>query len=223
MKKIDKNSIAKEERILKAAEDVFSRRGFESATVDEIITLADVGKGTVYKYFGNKEQLFYKLVYEKNQRFVKLLKQAVASRESFQDKLVAYYREMIHFYRANSAMWQIIFFEMSDAANGCQANFFDNDIEIVSRYGDTVSEETRERVKRYTMLLFEECNILIQLFQEAKEQGIIKSAYPDVSAKFFFFGVTMIIIRGDARFTSFADDEIAKEVVRFYLYGDAIK
>lgn len=46
----------KDKRILQAAEEVFSRHGYEKATLDEIIALADVGKGTVYKYFGNKEQ-----------------------------------------------------------------------------------------------------------------------------------------------------------------------
>ena len=39
---------------------------FRKLSVDEIIALADVGKGTVYKYYGNKEQLFYKLIQLKN-------------------------------------------------------------------------------------------------------------------------------------------------------------
>ena len=54
--------LPKEKRIEIAAEEIFSRFGYEKATLDGIIALADVGKGTVYKYFGNKEQLFYKLV-----------------------------------------------------------------------------------------------------------------------------------------------------------------
>lgn len=49
---------AKKERILIAAEDVFRRRGYTKATLDEIIALADTGKGTLYKYFGNKDNLF---------------------------------------------------------------------------------------------------------------------------------------------------------------------
>ena len=59
-------SLPKDIRILQAAEKVFSQHGYEKATLDEIIALADVGKGTVYKYFGNKEHLFYKLVADKN-------------------------------------------------------------------------------------------------------------------------------------------------------------
>jgi AcrR family transcriptional regulator len=42
----------KKERILAAAEEVFSKRGYTQSTLDEIIKIADTGKGTVYKYFG---------------------------------------------------------------------------------------------------------------------------------------------------------------------------
>ena len=44
-------------RLMEATEAVFSRRGFAQATVDEIIALADTGKGTLYKYFGNKDNV----------------------------------------------------------------------------------------------------------------------------------------------------------------------
>ena len=52
-------TLPKEKRILLAAEEIFSKYGYEKATLDEIISLADVGKGTVYKYYGNKERNFY--------------------------------------------------------------------------------------------------------------------------------------------------------------------
>lgn len=38
-------------RLLKATEEVFSKRGYAQTTLDEIIGLADTGKGTLYKYF----------------------------------------------------------------------------------------------------------------------------------------------------------------------------
>ena len=58
----EKQELSKEQRILKAAEQVFSRKGYTDATLDEIIKIADTGKGTVYKYFGNKDFLFYTLI-----------------------------------------------------------------------------------------------------------------------------------------------------------------
>ena len=44
---------SKRQQILDAACKVFSRKGYHRATVDEIIALADTGKGTVYNYFVN--------------------------------------------------------------------------------------------------------------------------------------------------------------------------
>ena len=47
----------KEPRILKAAEEVFSQKGFGKAKIAEIAQLAGVAEGTIYDYFKNKEDL----------------------------------------------------------------------------------------------------------------------------------------------------------------------
>jgi len=44
--------------ILKIALKVFAKEGFRNTDVQVIADLAKVGKGTVYRHFGNKEQLF---------------------------------------------------------------------------------------------------------------------------------------------------------------------
>ena len=77
MREIDK-TLPKDQRILLAAEEVFSRRGYVQATLDEIIALADTGKGTVYKYFGNKDNLFYTLVASKIEPFQQWLHEVVS-------------------------------------------------------------------------------------------------------------------------------------------------
>lgn len=48
----------KHQQILWHALRVFAREGFGNADVQVIADLAGVGKGTVYRHFGNKEQLF---------------------------------------------------------------------------------------------------------------------------------------------------------------------
>ena len=52
-------SLPKDIRILQAAEEVFSQHGYEKATLDEIIALADVGKGTVYKWLCHNKWLIF--------------------------------------------------------------------------------------------------------------------------------------------------------------------
>lgn len=48
--------------ILTALEKVLKDRRFDEVTVDEVATEAGVGKGTVYRYFGDKENLFFEMV-----------------------------------------------------------------------------------------------------------------------------------------------------------------
>lgn len=50
------------ERLLDAALQVFSRRGYYAASVDEIAAEAGYSKGAVYSNFSNKEELFLALI-----------------------------------------------------------------------------------------------------------------------------------------------------------------
>lgn len=52
----------KREVILRAAAVVFARKGYHRALVDEVARQAGVGKGTVYRYFEDKEDLFFSII-----------------------------------------------------------------------------------------------------------------------------------------------------------------
>lgn len=55
----DEQGLAKRsEEILTVATQVFAERGFAQADVQEIADRVGIGKGTVYRQFGNKEALF---------------------------------------------------------------------------------------------------------------------------------------------------------------------
>ena len=73
---MEKNADKRQE-ILDAAIKLFSERGFEKTTVDEIAARANVGKGTIYLYFENKEQIFFAVIKEGmteiNRRFEAIL------------------------------------------------------------------------------------------------------------------------------------------------------
>ena len=56
---INKLRKEKKNRILEAATEVFSQKGYARASVADIAAQADVGKGTIYEYFDSKEDLFF--------------------------------------------------------------------------------------------------------------------------------------------------------------------
>ncbi|HEY5494856.1 MAG TPA: TetR/AcrR family transcriptional regulator [Candidatus Anoxymicrobiaceae bacterium] len=51
-------------RVLKAARSVFARIGYKATTVEDILKEAHVARGTFYRYFPNKRQVFFDLMSE---------------------------------------------------------------------------------------------------------------------------------------------------------------
>ena len=216
--------LPKEKRIEIAAEEIFSKFGYEKATLDGIIALADVGKGTVYKYFGNKEQLFYKLVAVKNVPFVEVLQAAVENEKSLQAKLIAYFAVLVEFYHKNSALWQIVYFEMLNNSY-CRLIFDEDDNPtVVSRYSeDLVSEETKERYLRYHQLIISEFDILKKLIADGMARQELKASNARVSASHLFFGVAMGIFHHIHQVeTTMSYEEMAKIIVDRFLNGEAM-
>lgn len=57
-KRIHKSAAEREKEIISAATRLFAERGYQVADMEAIAAGAEVGKGTVYRYFPTKEQLF---------------------------------------------------------------------------------------------------------------------------------------------------------------------
>lgn len=51
-------------KVLKAARSVFARKGYKAATVEDILREAHIARGTFYRYFPNKRQVFFDLFSE---------------------------------------------------------------------------------------------------------------------------------------------------------------
>lgn len=55
-------------RIVAEATRLFTERGFDAPTVDEIAVAADVAKGTIYNYFDSKEAILFEFLFDVEQR-----------------------------------------------------------------------------------------------------------------------------------------------------------
>lgn len=73
------------ERILDAALDVFSIKGYHDTRMDEIVDESNTSKGSIYFHFPNKEQLFLALV----DQFADLLEKRVISAIKKEEKGIA--------------------------------------------------------------------------------------------------------------------------------------
>lgn len=168
-------TLPKKDRILIAAEDVFSRRGYTKATLDEIIALADTGKGTLYKYFGNKDNLFYTLIEEKHNKLMKDLHAITAEADGIRSKLQAYLNCMLAFLRSNKGLWLIVWYELNAAHQGIHPDFDENgDWVLTSLYGEEIAKEDEARLLRYYKILWEEISVLAKILQDGQDNGYLK-------------------------------------------------
>jgi AcrR family transcriptional regulator len=57
-----KQKVSRQEQILKAALEVFTRKGYAAATIPEIARAAGVATGTIYIYYPSKRELFVAVI-----------------------------------------------------------------------------------------------------------------------------------------------------------------
>ncbi len=74
--------------IVEAATKSFSLFGFKATTMDQVAKLANVGKGTIYTFFKNKEELFEEIIST-------LVKEMIAEAESAIDPNIPF-TENVH-------------------------------------------------------------------------------------------------------------------------------
>lgn len=65
----------REEDILQAAYDLFAEEGIEFVTIEMIAELAEVGKGTIYKHFSSKNEIFGSLVIRQSKEVLDIFTQ----------------------------------------------------------------------------------------------------------------------------------------------------
>lgn len=63
--------------LLDVGKKLMLQYGIKKTTIDEIVDLAQIAKGTFYLYFSSKEDFFYKLIVEINQQFFQLAESTI--------------------------------------------------------------------------------------------------------------------------------------------------
>ncbi len=80
---------AQRQKILHSAREVFFRDGFAQANLDEVAAHAGVAKGTLYRYFENKADLYVALLTENGRGFESRMREAAARGGTASDRIRA--------------------------------------------------------------------------------------------------------------------------------------
>lgn len=105
MKTVDKAEVAKQ-KILTAAEFLFSENGFDGTSVDELAKQAEINKALLYYYFGSKENILLELCKSHMTDATTIVSETFLNGhgkeemiENFIDKLESFLREKQHVIR----------------------------------------------------------------------------------------------------------------------------
>lgn len=71
--------------ILSAAVPLFAEKGYENTTIDDIAEKAEFGKGTIYNYFGSKEDIYWGILEEIFQSYYESLQEIDKQNAKFYD------------------------------------------------------------------------------------------------------------------------------------------
>src|SRR5438093_3391470 len=92
------------DRMLRAAETIFARRDYHEVQMDDVVEACGVGKGTLYRYFPSKQQLYFAVMFDGIQRLRGELEAAVGTEEPPAQKV----RRIVH--RTLAFFWDRRFF-----------------------------------------------------------------------------------------------------------------
>ncbi|HBX75123.1 MAG: TetR/AcrR family transcriptional regulator [Acidaminococcaceae bacterium] len=215
--------IETKKRLMIATEEVFSRRGYAQATLDEIITLADTGKGTLYKYFGNKDNLFYTLVSQKHDELMaKMRAVSEDTRKDVRERLTGVLAVWMDFLRKNTVLWQVLCFEMTCTNRGF-AGVEDEkgNIRLVTRWGALPSAEEQEQILRYHRLLAEEMKPFTKVYEEGIRQNFFKeeAKHEDIARQMFLAMAMIVFFHSTGETENISSQDFAEGFIKTRLYG----
>lgn len=80
-------SIDRKSLILQAATQSFVQFGYKATTMDQVSKIANVGKGTIYTFFKNKDELFAEILDKASYELTSVMSRLAAEDHSFIQKL----------------------------------------------------------------------------------------------------------------------------------------
>ncbi|MBC8874918.1 MAG: TetR/AcrR family transcriptional regulator [Planctomycetes bacterium] len=139
-----KANAAKEEAILREAVCAFARDGFRGTDVQEIADRAGVGKGTVYRYFHEKQELFWATVYWVLEKLDSHLAHAMAGEQRALEKLRASCHAYGEFFETNPEYLEIFVLDRAEFRGKAPESHLERHEEMIRKFS-TIIEEGIER------------------------------------------------------------------------------
>ncbi len=164
--------------IINAARKVFSSKGFNSSTMEEIATEAELSPGTLYLYFKNKEELHTSLSIEILKYLTEEMQKVVAEEISVEEKIDLFRDVFIKVYQYDPNILINLFHLQS---------------------GETLqnlSDEVLQQIKLYSGMAH---GAIINVIKEGIEQGKFVDEHPVALADVLWASYAGIVLWVDSK------------------------
>lgn len=104
-----KRALRTRKRLLEASLRLFCEKGVDATTIEEITEQADLGKGTFYRHFANKDEVMIALLEDAIDRLNERMGQAKKVPESLQDVLENLLASHVGFFTENRTEFVLLF------------------------------------------------------------------------------------------------------------------
>lgn len=99
----------REQQMLDAAVEMFSRNGYHETSMDVIAAEAEISKPMLYLYYGSKEELFGACLNRELSRFIEAVRADIDLKQSPRKLLRSTIRAFMHYIDANRASWIVLY------------------------------------------------------------------------------------------------------------------
>jgi AcrR family transcriptional regulator len=141
----EQKKLEKRERIRAAAAQLFTRRGYGSATMRQIAKRAHVGLGTLFNYAEDKRDLVFLIFNEELNAITDVALAAPRPGQRLVDQLMAVFRVHYRWLGSKPALARILLQELTFYSSGKQASTF---LGIRKRLIDGIEHLIRDAQKR---------------------------------------------------------------------------
>lgn len=193
------NYLRKRKEILNAALNLFSKKGYSGATMDDIAGEVGCSKAALYQYYKNKEEIFNALIDETNVQQLITTLRAIPADEDIYKAMTKIGTHILKMYRkpARLNLFKVV---MSESVRFPEAG------EIL--YTQVISKTTKN---------------LAVFLEEKKKEGELPADLDTYFAARSFFGILLSFIIVDRIFNpkkaAFYIEEIVQQSVEIFLNG----
>ena len=164
-------TLEQKEKILAASSQLFGTQRFHEVRMDDIADVAEVGKGTLYRYFQDKEELYFAVLEQSSRSFIDRVTAAVADVEGLRGQL--------------EALAVVI------------VSYFDDQPHLLDLIQRSELESTDEREFPWQETRQELTRLLFNLFTAATVRGEARIRNPELAVFQFFGGLRGVIRLGE--------------------------